>query len=105
MKWTKNAPEGIVIAGRQGYVGSLTHLHWPYGIFLYTSVTLYVADSVNNRVLRWPQGATQGTAIVPASLGSAANQFTFPWGLSFDRQGNLYVADSGNNRVRRFSIQ
>ncbi|CAF5087513.1 unnamed protein product, partial [Rotaria socialis] len=67
--------------------------------------TLYVAESKNDRVMRWVQGAKQGTLLVGGnSRGAEANQLGSPLGLSFDRQGNLYVAEYGNNRVQRFSI-
>ncbi|CAF2108453.1 unnamed protein product, partial [Rotaria magnacalcarata] len=63
-------------------------------------------DALNNRVMRWTQGATQGTVIVGGNgLGAAANQFHAPLGLSFDRHGNLYAVDQNNHRVQRFSIE
>ncbi|CAF2146365.1 unnamed protein product, partial [Rotaria magnacalcarata] len=96
----------IVIAGGQGYGDALTQLSYPQGLFVDTLGTLYVADSWNHRVMRWTQGAKQGTVIVGGNgPGSEANQFTGPEGLSFDRQGNLYVADRCNSRVQRFSIE
>ncbi|CAF2257737.1 unnamed protein product [Rotaria magnacalcarata] len=84
----------------------MTQLQYPYGIFVDTLGTLYAADEVNHRVMRWTQGATQGTVIVGGNnSGAGANQFNFPLGLSFDRHGNLYVADRDNHRVQRFSIK
>ncbi|CAF4418987.1 unnamed protein product, partial [Rotaria magnacalcarata] len=60
---------------------------------------------MNVRVVRWTQGAKQGTVIGGGNdAGAGANQFNYPIGLSFDRQGNLYVVDYGNDRVQRFSI-
>ncbi|CAF4399680.1 unnamed protein product, partial [Rotaria sordida] len=68
--------------------------------------TIYVADRSNHRVMRWPQGAKQGTVIVGGNgQGEGANQFDHPIGLSFDRHGNLYVADQYNHRIQRFSIE
>ncbi|CAF2109237.1 unnamed protein product, partial [Rotaria magnacalcarata] len=61
---------------------------------------------VNNRVMRWTQGATQGTVIAGGNgRGAGANQLNVPTGLSFDRHGNLYVVDAGNHCVQRFSIE
>ncbi|CAF2173560.1 unnamed protein product, partial [Rotaria magnacalcarata] len=60
----------------------------------------------NHRVMRWTQGAKQGTVIAGGNgKGAGANQFSYPEGLSFDRHGNLYVADEWNHRVQRFSIE
>ncbi|CAF1682865.1 unnamed protein product, partial [Rotaria magnacalcarata] len=75
-------------------------------IFVDTLGTLYVADPGNHRVMRWTQGAEQGTVLADGNgAGAGANQFSVPCGLSFDRHGNLYVVDYGNNRVQRFSIK
>ncbi|CAF5199735.1 unnamed protein product, partial [Rotaria magnacalcarata] len=68
--------------------------------------TLYIADEDNHRVMRWTQGANQGTVIVGGNgAGAGANQFNYPIGLSFDRHGNLYVSEYSNPRVQRFSIE
>ncbi|CAF4468265.1 unnamed protein product, partial [Rotaria magnacalcarata] len=77
------------------------------GIFVDTLGTLYVADSLNDLVIRWTQGdKKQDTVIVGENVrGAGANQFNVPIGLSFDRQGNLYVVDWNNNRVQRFYIE
>ncbi|CAF1009720.1 unnamed protein product [Rotaria magnacalcarata] len=84
----------------------MTQLYYPEGIFVDTLGTLYVADMWNHRVMRWIQGAKQGTVIVGGNgAGAGANQFNGPVGLSFDRHGHLYVADRNNDRVQRFSIE
>ncbi|CAF3464163.1 unnamed protein product, partial [Rotaria socialis] len=84
-----------------------TQLSSPNGIFVDTLGTLYVADEMNHRVIRWTPGDKKQGAVVVGGNGSGAreNQFSNPWGLSFDRHGNLYVVDYNNNRVQRFSIE
>ncbi|CAF4662464.1 unnamed protein product, partial [Rotaria magnacalcarata] len=78
----------------------------PRGLFVDTLGTLYVAQWGNDRVIRWPQGALQGTVVLDGNgEGAEANQFKFPFGLSFDRDSNLYVVDWFNNRVQRFSLE
>ncbi|CAF4723683.1 unnamed protein product, partial [Rotaria socialis] len=79
MKWTKGAKEGILVAGGQGEGNALTQLYHPQGIFVDTLGTLYVADSVNHRVMRWTQGdKKQGTVIVGRNgQGAGANQFDY----------------------------
>ena len=81
---------------------------------------LYVADTVNNRVLGWSD-VTSFVAAQPADValgqpdlfsskcnngraagdidGLGADSLCGPARMAVDRQGNLYVADSGNNRV------
>ncbi|CAF3195247.1 unnamed protein product [Rotaria socialis] len=106
MKWSKGAKEGIVVAGGQGEGRALTQLKYANGLFVDMLGTLYVADSLNHRVMRWTQGAQQGTVIVGGNgEGEGANQFAVTIGLSFDRRGNLYVADRYNHRVQRFSLE
>jgi sugar lactone lactonase YvrE len=67
--------------------------------------TVYVADTDNHRIMRWPKGAKQGTIIVGGNgKGGQPNELHLPIGLSFDRHGNLYVVDYGNHRVQKFNI-
>ena len=66
---------------------------------------VYVADYGNQRVVRWENGANQGTVIVGGNgPGERTNQLSEPMGLFFDRHGHLYVADNGNDRIQRFSL-
>jgi sugar lactone lactonase YvrE len=79
---------------------------------------LYVADTINNRVLAWKNAAAFMTGAVKADkvigqrdflttapkgpgtdLSSGLSQ---PTALLVDSKGNLYVADSGNNRIVRY---
>ncbi|CAF3919570.1 unnamed protein product, partial [Rotaria sordida] len=87
----KDAKEGIVVAGGQGQGSNLSQLSDPRGIAVDKSGTVYVADSGNNRIVRWHQGATQGDIITGGNgQGNQSNQLHDPRGLSFDREGNLY---------------
>ncbi len=74
---------------------------------------LWIADTANSRVLRFPKTSGQiaktadivlGQAnFTTANTGSGLNQLKRPASITFDTSGNLYVADSGNNRVLVFS--
>jgi uncharacterized protein (TIGR03437 family) len=77
--------------------------------------TLYVADSGNNRILRFPRPVDQGGRIAPdavigqvdftsaASANVNASSLSSPSGLTIGPNGNLFVADTGNNRVLEYS--
>jgi sugar lactone lactonase YvrE len=80
-----------------------------------TNGDLYVADTGNNRVVRFlapfenpgriePDAvygqASFNTRTAGAPTNSSLNQ---PRGLAFDSAGNLWVADTGNHRVLRFA--
>ncbi|CAF4352447.1 unnamed protein product, partial [Rotaria magnacalcarata] len=99
----EDATEGIVVAGGQGAGSALTQLFVPQGLFVDTLGTVYVADTSNNRAMRWTQGAKQGTVIAGGNgTGAGAKHLGVPVRLSFDRRGNLYVADQDNDRIQRF---
>ena len=116
---------GSTFAQGPGRTGArTTGLASPTGIAVDGTGNVYVVDSGNNRILRFPQPFTQsGTELPDLVIGqpsfstSGANQggisaatlsFTTSSSslvayLAFDSSGNLWVADAGNNRVLRFN--
>jgi DNA-binding beta-propeller fold protein YncE len=75
-----------------------------YYDYLY-SHSLYVTDTSNNRILKFPPGSTGGTfgTIVAGNgvSGSAANQLNGPRGAVVDSNGNVYVADNGKRKIKK----
>ncbi|HEU4328600.1 MAG TPA: NHL repeat-containing protein [Roseiflexaceae bacterium] len=97
---------GGAAAGAQG-------MFRPGGLAFDAQGRLWVADSGNNRVLRFdnaatkPSGATANAVLGQAGFderaaGTTAQRMRTPTGVAFDVQGRLWVADNGNNRVLRF---
>ena len=92
-----------------------TSLSSPAGIAVQPNTgALYVADSGNHRVLRFPRPVDQTGRITPdAVIGQvdftssvsavvSASSLRSPTALAFGPDGDLFVADTGNNRVLEF---
>jgi uncharacterized protein (TIGR03437 family) len=98
-----------------GKTPSSTGLFAPKGIAVAANGDLFVADSGNNRVLRYPRPVDQSGRITPdvvlgqpeftssSSAVVSAASFRAPGGLAFGPNGNLFVADTGNHRVLEFA--
>ena len=111
-----NLRTGAANVDTQGSLNpSATSLSGPEGIAVnQTDGTLYVADSGNHRVLRFPRPVSQAGRITPdavlgqvdftssASAAVTAATLHSPSGVAIGPQGAVFVADSGNNRVLEF---
>jgi uncharacterized protein (TIGR03437 family) len=97
-----------------GQTPSATSLAAPRGIALDAAGNLLVADTANNRVLRFPRPVDQSGRITAdlvlgqndffssVSASVSSRSLRAPSGVAFDSQGNLFVSDTGNNRVLQF---
>ena len=112
------------VYGQAGYTtrtASTTNngLIQPRNVAVDAAGNLWIADTGNNRVVRYPASVLNSPTQPGADLvigqsdfvsGSAngggqisASGFDAPASLAFDNQGNLYVADFNNTRVLRFA--
>jgi len=85
-------------------------LSQPTYLALDAAGNLYVADSSNNRVLRFPaDGTTTAVQVlgqpdfISASPGATPTTLNYPQGIVVDNAGNLYVSDTYNSRVLAYS--
>ena len=95
-----------------GLVGGQASLHAPGGLAMAPDGTLYVADTLNQRVRKLTASGVISTVAGNGLAGfsgdggqgtaAALNQ---PASVALDAAGNLYIADLGNNRVRALSPQ
>jgi uncharacterized protein (TIGR03437 family) len=97
----------------------------PTGVAVDKNGNLYVVDTGNNRILRFPKPYAQTDQLPNLVIGQtslscatcnqpnsggisaktifvAANGVTLTTSLVFDTQGNLWFTDAGNNRVLRY---
>jgi uncharacterized repeat protein (TIGR02543 family) len=114
-------PSNITAVDVYGQLGSFTtgtankegvsadSLNGPAGVVLDSSGNVYVADSVNNRVLYYPAGSATATRVYGQGgsfttgdanhNGISPDSLSGPQAVALDSSGNLYVTDSGNHRV------
>jgi uncharacterized protein (TIGR03437 family) len=110
-----NLRTGIANIDTQGSANpSSTSLNQPTGLAVDSSGDLWVADSGNNRVLRYPRPVEQAGRVTPdivfgqadfnSSASAAVNGQSLhtPAELAVGPDGSVFVADSGNNRVLQF---
>ncbi|CAF4760564.1 unnamed protein product [Rotaria sp. Silwood1] len=107
--WPAGATNGTTIAGITNTPGSgLLRLKSPMQVIVDNNGYYFIADSGNNRIVKWISNyAAGGTCIVgcTGSVGNASNQLNTPRDLKFDASGNLYVSDRDNNRVQKFMLE
>jgi DNA-binding beta-propeller fold protein YncE len=114
----------LTIVGGTGSAGLTSNtLHNPRGIFVDTTLNLYVADCGNDRIQLFQSGKLSATTIVgnnrivgsnangfgciigcSGSSGSASYELNHPWAISFDSYGDIFISDQGNNRIQKFSV-
>ncbi|CAF1155445.1 unnamed protein product [Adineta steineri] len=101
---------GITVAGGNGQGSHLNQFSIPTGVWVTRNgQTLYIADSNNNRVMRWNIGDTQGSVVAGSASGVAGSTnklLSYPGDVALDpTETYLYVSDYYNNRVQRFLLQ
>lgn len=76
-------------------------LDFPTGIFVDTNFDLYVADTNNHRIQRFPPDRLEGTTV--AGYGSPTHTIRLlrPTGVILDADKNLFIADQYNHRIVR----
>lgn len=120
------APDLIIGQPNSASTFALTNggLASPTGLMVDSKGNLYIADSGNNRVLRYPAPFASGSKLTPDIVIGQPDPFTsrapnqggspsaktlylsnggtvYLSALAMDGSGNLFVADAGNNRVLR----
>jgi DNA-binding beta-propeller fold protein YncE len=72
----------------------------PFGLFITTGDTLFVADGRANKVLKM---SLEGKVICTwGETGSGPSQFRMPHGITVARDGAVYVTEIDGKRVQKF---
>jgi sugar lactone lactonase YvrE len=76
------------------------NMNGPAGIHVDASGNTYIADSENDRVVKWPRGATQGIVVAGGNgRGNGLHQLNRPTFVVVDEAGGIYITDRENHRV------
>ena len=76
-------------------------LQGPRGIKVDPYGNLYVADTGNDRIVRFCSGSTLGTVVIDENWGPV--NLLLPVDLAFDSALNLYLVDQDGNKIYRYA--
>ena len=96
-------PNAITVAGN-GAPGTIS-LNQPWAVILDALDALFIADTMNHRIVASGSGGFRCILECGGTAGSSGNELNSPVSLSFDRGGNLFVVDQGNARIQKFDMQ
>lgn len=100
LRWNKT---GITIAGGFGPGNGSHQLNTPRDLALYEQNTLYIADTLNNRIQKFLRDAANGSTVAGTGVnGTSSNQLSSPSGVLSEVNGNIHIADLGNHRILRW---
>ncbi len=85
--------QSVSFAGLQSTVPA-SGLNQPAAVAVDTAGDVFIADTVNNRVVELPAGCTSSAC--QTTLVSGLNA---PQGVAVDRSGDVFIGDTHNNRV------
>lgn len=87
-----------IVAGNGTSGNASNMLSYPRGIFVDTTLKLYVADYSNHRIQLFLSGHLNGTTV--AGNGATGTiVLTHPTGVVLDADRNLFITDSDNKRI------
>ncbi|CAF4466145.1 unnamed protein product, partial [Rotaria sp. Silwood2] len=94
---------GEIVAGGHGQGSDFNQLNEPYYSFIDKDRSVFVADHLNNRIMKWIENAQEGILIAGGNESdSEMNQLSIPTSVVVDQMGSIYVTDTSNNRVMRY---
>ena len=96
----------MTVAGGNGITASLLDLNSPYGLDIDDrNQSIVIADTLNNRIVEWKNGATTGELIAGGQgFGNRLDQLYFPPDVLIDKETNsLFICDRRNRRVVQWS--
>lgn len=87
---TNCVPSGLAVGAISTVIGENAKLKSPLGLAIDAQDNIYVADTDNNRVLKF-----SNTGV----MSVVSDQVKLPAALAVTPTGSVYIADTGNNRI------
>ena len=128
--FTNGKPADLIVGQTDPYStaangsGTASGLNSPTGLAVDKNGNLYVADSGNNRILRYPKPFSQGSqfplpdlvlgqpslssrtanynGVSATGISLSTSNSVYIVGIALDAAGNVWIADAGNRRVLEF---
>ena len=101
MRYMSGVTSGTIVAGTGVSGTGLNQLSTGTRyIYVDSSQNLYIADTYNNRVMRYASNDSAGVIVAGnGSFGTSLNQVYYPYGVWVDSNSNIFVAEYQNQRV------
>jgi uncharacterized protein (TIGR03663 family) len=98
----------VVVERAVGQAGGVEgQFHGPRAVALAADGSLYVADTLNNRIQHLNADGTLlktwGSPADVSAMNAPGGTFNQPWGVAVGPDGSVYVSDTWNHRVQKFS--
>lgn len=105
MKYTPGATNGSIVAGTGVSGTGLDQLSiGTRYIYVDSSLNLYIADTYNNRVVRWASNDSAGVIVAGnGTYGTSLNQLSYPYGVWVDSYSTVFTAEYQSHRVTRWT--
>lgn len=100
-------PVANTIAGRHIAGAALNRLHSPKGLYANTDQTLFVANTLNHRILKYYQGEQLGRRIAGKNISGYSNELLCqPSCVIFSKQlDSVFICDHQNRRVLQYKCR
>ncbi|CAF3728510.1 unnamed protein product [Rotaria socialis] len=101
VEWKSGATSGQVVAsGNEEGSGTHQLSRPPQYVFVYRDHSVYVSDWGNHRVMKWMEGAKEGTTVAGGQgKGNGLTQLSSSEGVVIGQLDTVYVADYWNARI------
>jgi sugar lactone lactonase YvrE len=97
--------DGVTVAGGYGMSSVTNALNFPMGVAVDDDQTIVIADSMNDRIVEWKMGATNGQVVAGGNgLGTQLDRLYGPIDVLIDKEmDSLIICEANNRRVVQWS--